>query len=46
MVFEDITLGPNDDQIEKSGLVSLVQGEGVADDKSATIQQFVRSSNL
>jgi hypothetical protein len=46
MVFEDIKLGLEDDRIEKSGLVTLVQNEGNAEEKSDTIQRFVRFLNL
>ena len=48
MVFEDITLGSEDDRIEKSGLVTLGQdvGLGSTEEKSETIQRFVRFLNF
>ena len=43
MVFEDINLDSDNDQLEKPGFVSLGSDGRAAVDKSETIQRFVRS---
>ena len=47
MVFEEISLGSDDGEMGKSGVVSLNKDEGQDMlDKSETIQRFVRSTKF